>query len=219
MLEVKGNGHMVAREIKVSSFIRLHLSGKGLIELYPSSEEKVVIETDENLQEYFNAQNSGRTLYVSAVSMLRTIVPSICIIKVFIRQLDTLYIRNEHADTVCPQEINLPYPIEIKVQSLGNTQLNIVAPSIRILNQSVGDLSIKGKCGALQIKNQSEGNFDSTAMIADEVSIKNMAEGNVELFATHLITINHFGEGHVHYAGNAVVKDVKQCGKGEIIHI
>ncbi len=45
MIDVKGNGKIVSGEIRVSSFIRLHLSGKGLIGLYSSDEEKVIIET------------------------------------------------------------------------------------------------------------------------------------------------------------------------------
>jgi hypothetical protein len=219
MIEIKGNGNIVSKEIKVSSFIRLHLSGKGTIALYQSDEEKVIIETDENLQEYFVAENSGRTLYVSAEAKFRKPVYTRCTIKVFLRQIDVLYVRNDNADVVCPDEISLVNPIEIKVQSVGNTELNINAPAIKILCQSEGNVLLKGKCGRIDIKNQSEGDFISTGLIADELAIKNMAEGNVELFANKTITISHYGEGYVHYAGNAVLKDVKQYGKGEIKHI
>ena len=66
IIEVKGNGNIVTREISVSSFICPHIAGKGQIELYQSDEEKVIVETDENLQNFISAFNSGRTLYVSA---------------------------------------------------------------------------------------------------------------------------------------------------------
>jgi hypothetical protein len=219
MIEVKGNGNIVSKEIKVSSFIRLHLSGKGLIEIYQSDDEKVIVETDENLQEYFEIVNSGRTLYISTEAKFRTPVYTKCKIKVFLRQIDVLYIRNENADVICPNEISLLNPIEIKVQSVGNTELNIKAPAIKILCQSVGNVLIKGICESIDIKNQSEGDFDSTQLIADELSIINRAEGNVELFANNSIKINHYGEGYVHYTGDAVLKDVKQYGEGEINHV
>ena len=219
MMEVKGNGNIVSKDIKVSSFVRLHLSGKSLVELYQSDEEKVIIETDDNLQEFFEVVNSGRTLYVSAEAKFRKPVYTKCTIKVYFRQIDVLHIRNDHANLVCPQEIHLSNPIEIKVQSIGNTELIIHAPVINILCQSIGKVTLKGKCGEVRIKNQNEGDFDSTALMAESLSIKNMAEGNVELFANKEITISHFGEGYVHYRGNALLMDVKQYGSGEIKHI
>src|SRR5689334_20979528 len=97
MIEVKGNGNIVAKEIKVSSFLRLHLGVDCTVELHQSEEEKVVVETDENLQDYFEIANSGRTLYVSSQSKLRKAVYTYtgCVVKVYLRQLDTLLVRNE----------------------------------------------------------------------------------------------------------------------------
>src|SRR4029078_11966130 len=93
MIEVQGNENIVAREVKVSSFLRLHLALNCTVELYQSDEEKVIVETDENLQAFFYVRNSGRTLYVRAEGMLRKPVYTECKVKVYLRQLDTLYIR------------------------------------------------------------------------------------------------------------------------------
>jgi hypothetical protein len=218
MIEVKGNGNIVSKEISVSSFIRLHLSGKGIVELHQSDNERVIIETDENLQEYFDVVNSGRTLFISAEAKFRKPVFTACKIKVFLRQMDVLYIRNDHANVVCTNEIKLLNPLEIKIQSVGNTELNINAPIIKLLSQCQGNVVMKGKCDTIEIKNQSEGDFIAKELIAEELTIKNMAQGNVELFANKAITINHYGQGYVHFFGSAVIKDVKQYGDGLIQH-
>jgi hypothetical protein len=216
MIEVQGNGNIVSREVTVSSFIRLHLSGKGVIELHQSDDEKVIIETDENLQEYFSVENSGRSLYISEGANFRKTIYTVCKIKVFLRQLDVLYIRNDRADVVCPGVLTLSSPLEVKIQSVGNTTLNINAPSIKVLSQCEGNVTLKGKCNLLEIKNQSEGDFDSKELIAEELVLKNYAEGNVTLFANKAITIKHYGQGYVHYSGDAELKDVRQYGEGEI---
>jgi hypothetical protein len=130
-----------------------------------------------------------------------------------------LLIRNEHGEVFCPERLVLFNPIEIKVQSVGNTFLDISAPAIKLLCQTVGNVVLKGQCERLDVKNQSEGKFDASGMIADELVIRNMAEGNVELFANKEIRISHYGEGYVHYAGDAVLKDVKQYGAGAILHV
>ncbi|NHA06944.1 DUF2807 domain-containing protein [Mucilaginibacter sp. HC2] len=219
MIEIKGNGNIVSKEIPVSSFIRLHLASKGLIELVPSDEEKVLIETDENLLDYFEAVNSGRTLYISSEAKFRRPSFTRCNIKVYLRHIDTLYIRCDGGDVNCSQAITLNNPLEIKIQSMGNTTLNIYASAIKVLNQCAGNVTLKGKCGTLTIKNQSEGNLFALEMVADDLIIKNMAEGNVELYANRSISIAHWGQGDVHYAGNALLTDVKQYGDGIIKHV
>ncbi|MFA5814183.1 MAG: DUF2807 domain-containing protein [Bacteroidales bacterium] len=219
IIEVKGNGNVVTREIRVSSFIRLHVSGKGLIELYQSDEEKVIVETDENFQDFFSVQNSGRTLYVSAETKLKKPVYTVCKIKIYLRQIDVLYVRNENANLICGNQIALSHPVEIKVQSVGNTELDINAPAIKILCQTEGNVLLKGKCESLTVKNQSQGDFNAKDLIADWVSIKNMAQGNVQLFANREIRIKHYGQGFIHYSGKAIVKDVRQYGDGEIKHM
>lgn len=219
MIEVKGNGNIISREIQVSSFIRLHVSGKGLVELYQSDEEKVIVETDENFQEFFSVANSGRTLYVSAETKLKKPVYTVCKIKIYLRQIDVLYIRNDHANLICGNQITLSNPVEIKVQSVGNIELDINAPAIKILCQCEGNILLKGKCESLTIKNQSQGDFDSKNLIADRVTINNMAQGDVQLYADREIRIKHFGQGYIHYSGKAIMKDVRQYGDGEIKHV
>ncbi len=219
LIEVKGNGNIITKEIKVSSFIRLHLSGKGSVELFQSDEEKVIVETDENLQEFVYAINSGRTLYVSAESKLRQPVFTVCTIRIYIRQIDVIDIRNENANLICGNQLAVTGPVVIKVQSVGNTELDINAPAIKILCQSVGNVILKGKCDSLAVKNQSTGDFNSKDLIAGHVSIQNSAMGNVLLHAEKEITIRHSGVGYIHYSGKAILKDVRQNGVGEIQHV
>ncbi len=129
MIEVKGNGNIISREISVSSFIRLHIAGKGQVEL------------------------------------------------------------------------------------------DMNAPAIKILSQSVGDVVLKGKCESLTIKNQAVGDFSAGDLVADRVSLQNSAVGNVLLHAEKEITIRHSGVGYIHYSGKANLKDVLQHGVGEIKHV
>lgn len=216
MMEVKGNGNIVSREISVSTFVRLHIGCNGIVELHQSDEEKVIIEADENLLEYCAATNAGRTLYVSTREKIKQPAYTSCVVKVFLRQLNVLYVRNDPGNVICPNVITLSEPLDIKIQSVGNTELNINAPKIKILCQAEGNVVLKGKTEKLEIKTQSQGNFDSSQLKAAELIIKNMSEGNVLLHADNLIAISHYGEGFIHYSGNAVVKDIKQYGAGEV---
>jgi hypothetical protein len=217
MIEVKGNGNIVSREINVSTFVRLHLGCKGTVELHQSNQEKVIIEADENLMEYFSATNAGRTLFVSNTegNIKRPVFTS-CVIKVFLRQLNILYVRNDGGNVICPNEITLTEPLKITLQTSGQTELSVNAPYIKILNQAVGNTVLKGNAEKLEIKNMCHGNLDGAHMKAGELKIKNMAEGNTWLHADRSLVISHYGHGFIHYTGNAVVKDIKQYGSGEV---
>src|ERR1700755_1884499 len=92
MIEEKGNGTISSREIPVSSFIRLHIATNGVTNLIQGDEEKLVVEADENLLKYFEAMNSGRTLYISSDAGLRKPAFTHCKVDVYFRQLDTLQI-------------------------------------------------------------------------------------------------------------------------------
>lgn len=216
MIEEKGNGSIVSKEFQVSSFIRLHLAARGVTNLIQAEQEKVVVETDENLLGYIEAANSGRTLYISSDARLRIPVFTHLKIDVYYRQIDTLLIRCDGGEIACGNVMTLGTPLDIKIQSIGRTDLAIDAPSIKITNQCVGDVSLAGKCGFLQIKNQSEGNLFAKELKADELVIRNMADGNVTLTAQETISIFHRGEGFIHYFGKATLKDVKQYGNGII---
>lgn len=219
MIEVKGNGKIVSREISVSTFVRLHLGCSGIVELHQSDEEKVIIEADENLQDYCAATNAGRTLYVSTREKIKQPAYTSCVVKVFLRQLNVLYVRNDPGNVICTNEITLSEPLDIKIQSVGNTELNINAPKIKILCQAEGNTVLKGSTEKLEIKNQSQGDFDSSQLKTGELIIKNMSEGDVLLHADNTITLSHYGSGFIHYKGNAVVKDIKQYGDGEVKRI
>lgn len=218
MMEVKGNGKIASHEISVSTFVRLHLGCNGIIELHQSDEEKVIFEVDENLLEYCAATNAGRTLYVSTREKIKQPAYTSCVVKIFLRQLNVLYVRNDQGNVICPNEISLTEPLEIKIQSVGNTELNISSPIIKLSNQCQGNVVMKGKCNTIEIKNQSEGNFIAKELMAEDLTIKNMAQGNVELFANKTITISHYGQGYIHFFGSAIIKDVKQYGDGLIQH-
>jgi hypothetical protein len=216
MIEVQGNGNIVSRELSVSTFVRLHLGCKGTVELHQSDDEKVIIEADENLLDHVAATNAGRTLFISTQEKLKQPAFTSCVVKVFLRQLNILYVRNEGGNVICPGEISLTEPLKITIQTVGETALWLNAPSLKILCQAQGNTTLRGRAEKLEIKNMSQGDLDASRFKAAELSIKNMAEGNVRLHADDAIRISHYGEGFIHYSGDAIVKDIKQYGDGEV---
>lgn len=219
MIKVQGNGNIISKEISVNSFIRLHLSLTGQIELVQADEEKVVIEADENLMEYMEIDNSGRTLYVTAGGKWR--IPDFTSLKttIYYRQLYTLYNACEKASLVCANTLRSGEPVEIKIYSDKSTiSLDVDAASVKLITACVGNVEIKGACNLLEISAKSQGNLDAKNMKAKNVILKNYSQGDIDLFADETLTISNYGQGNIHYWGNGVIKDIKQYGDGEVRH-
>lgn len=219
MINVKGNGNIVSREKEVSSFVRLHIRLSGNIELIQADEEKVVIEADENLHEYLEIINSGRTLYVTTEGKWRVPDFTGLKVKIYYRQLYNIYNACEKAALVCANALNSTEPVEVKIYTdKSSSRLNIHAPSVKLITACVGDVWIEGTCGLLEINAKSQGNLHAKEMIAKNVSIKNYSQGNLEVHTDETITISNYGQGNIHYWGNGLMKDIKHNGDGEVKH-
>ena len=217
LLSVPGNGSVTSEERPVSSFLRLHISIPCSFELIDSDEEKMVVTTDENLQSFVTAINSGRTLYVSYKDTLKTPAFTVLKIQIYTRQLDTLNIGAE-GDVIMTAPYTCASPLDIKVASSGNTALLLSAPNIKLNIQSHGDFKIAGECTTFSAKTQSHGDFDARDLYAQNVSFKTQSFGNAWLYASESLVIKHGADGFVHYYGDGILKDVRHHGTGEVKH-
>ena len=219
MIKEKGTGNIISKTIGVSSFVRLHVSIGGLVELIQADEEKVIIETDDNLVDFISTENSGRTLYVTSEGKWRIPEFTSLRIKVFYRQIFNLYNASERGELVCGNTLRSGEPVEVKIHSdKSSTMLDVDAVSVKLITACVGNVTLKGECTLLDINAKSEGNLDAREMKAKNVVLKNYSQGNIDLFADDTIAISNYGQGNIRYWGNAVLKDIKQYGDGEVRH-
>ncbi|HEX8330838.1 MAG TPA: head GIN domain-containing protein [Hymenobacter sp.] len=218
LMQIQGSGTLAVRTQSVSSFTRLHLSVHGTVELRQSHEEKVVIEADDNLLEYVGVTNAGRTLFVTTEDKLRRPAYSQLHVTVYLRQLQRLDIASE-GHVTCAEPLVAVEPLEIKVQSVGNTQLVVQANQLTLHCACQGHVTVAGTAEQVKINNLSEGDLDCGALAAQHLKLRNLGAGNVQLRAEQTVNIQHLGAGSVHYAGPARLLDVRHYGAGEIRHV
>lgn len=217
LVQTKGNGKVIKREIEVSSFLRLHISINGDTEIIQSDEEKVVIEADENLQDYFEVVNSGKTLYLTSGNKLWIPVFTKLNVQVYCRQMNTLY-NASRGDVTSENQLICVDPFELKIHAQGDTKLNLKAPSIKVNAACQGDIVLKGECNELTIKNASQGDIDCKSMISNITTLSNASQGDVKLYSKEEISIKHAGQGDVFYYGDGKLKSIVHHGQGDVKH-
>ena len=132
MISITGNSNIKSKEYNVSSFVHLHISvnsrheqQQSRVELHQSTDERVVIETDENLLEYFSVVNSGKTLFITTEPGYRSLDFSGITVKIYFRQLRKLNLNCERCQVICANPISLSTSIDIKIQGAMNIGLKL----------------------------------------------------------------------------------------------
>lgn len=219
MAQIKGSGNISTREVLVNSFLKLQIKVIGEVNIIQSTVEKVLIETDDNLQSYIWTLNSGRTLYVTQNSkiIMKTPIFTSLKISIYVRQINSLenkIIGNLNSNN----QIISALPFELGVSSIGNTNLNIKAPSIKAKFNALGDIQLSGESGETTIQNKMYGNLNCKDLISSSFSIENRSVGNIQFFAKENITIKHRGVGNINYFGTALIRELDIKGVGEVTH-
>ncbi len=217
-MQLQGNGTLAVRTTPVSSFTRLHLSVHGTVELRHGNEEKVVIETDDNLLDHVGVTNAGATLYVTTENKLLRPTYSQLRVVVYLRQLQYLNIASQ-GSVVCPEPLRAIEPLDIRIQSNGDTQLLLQADVLNLHCACVGTVLVAGTAGQVLVNNKSQGELDFRDLAAQHLKLVNMGVGNVRVCAEQTIRIQHRGVGFVHYTGPARLLEVRQQGVGEVKYV
>lgn len=218
MMKMQGSGTLAVREELVSSFTRLHLSVRGTVRFVVGTEEKVVVETDDNLLDYVQALNSGRTLYVTAENKLRAPAFTDLTVTIYLRQLQCLRVACD-GDLISPDVLRVDQPLEVTIQSNGNTSLRLEAPALTVDIASDGDVTLAGAADDVQLKVTSNGSLHAAGLVCQHLKLRNRSNGNITVRAEQTIEIHHGGNGYVHYAGGARLTDVNHRGSGPVRHV
>lgn len=217
-MKLQGSGTLAVRSYAVSSFTRLHLSVHGTVHFVLGDEERVEVEADNNLLDYVQAVNSGRTLFVTSEHKLRAPAYTALRITIFLRQLTELHIACD-GDVVCPDVLRLSTPLTLIINSNGSVALALEIPVLAATISSNGNTTLRGTAVDAQIKTSSNGNLYAHDLLTQHLRITSKSNGNAEVYAEQTIVAHHHGNGYLHYAGPARLTDVRANGSGPVRHV
>jgi hypothetical protein len=212
--KVKGSGKVVSIKMNVSPFQRIEIDGIFNLYLEQGEKESVIVETDDNLQEYIIAKVDGNTLKIRNKKGISIIKQTKLNIYVTIRNVYDL-----HVDGVCNIVAKNQLKLErlnVTVRSVGNVKLNIISNKLIINSSGVSDCELTGKARDLEVKLSGVGNIFAQKMIANKVDVKSSGVGNTKVHAIDEISIYTSGVGNVTFYGKANVKSMNASGVGKI---
>ncbi len=212
--KVRGNGDVTTEVHDVKAFSELELSGVLNVFIEQGDQEKVEVETDDNLHEYVIIENRGKTLIVDTQERISIKRKKKMNVYVTVRDIDRLKISGvgnvETSETIRLKDLDL------RVKSVGNVNLDLEADELYARLSSVGNVSLSGKIGKADIDNTGVGKLAAYDLHNEVLKLRASGVGKTEVYASKELAIKSTGVGNVYYKGDAVITDLNVRGVGKV---
>lgn len=201
---IEPSGKIITKEVNVTSFDQLDVSGIFSLMLVQGSKEEVKIEADDNLQSLFEVKNEGSKLVIGMkkdVNINGKIKMKVYITFKNLKSMDLKTVGNVIS------EANMSFnDLDINNKSVGNVDLKLTTQNLNIQNKSVGNVKLNGKADNVTIKNKGVGSIHAASFVVQKMDIDNSGIGSAEVNAEKELKVKDSFLGKVSNKGNATIR-------------
>lgn len=205
---------IVVIDKEFNPFNRLELSGVFNVVLVAGDEEKIHIETTEDLIDDIEFYEDNGFLKVETSKRLKNKKNIKMDIYLMYKDLKKLEI-NSVGKTSTENPIKASY-FDLKIASVGNTNLEFDVKELKCVISAVGDVHFTGTADKANIKMSAVGELRAREFLVQNLTMRNSGIGSVEVYASESIDLNNSGIGSVAYYGNPKHTNTRSSGIGSV---
>lgn len=213
-IDIRGNGNVITTSRAVLPFSELYVDGVFNIYLLQGDQEKVEVETDENLQDVVTVINKGKELKIKTKDDINIKHSTKNNIYITITNINKLEI-NSVGRTECKNELKVDR-LSLEVNSVGKTLMKLDCIQLNAEINAVGSLILEGKAKSANIEHTGVGSMSAYGFNVAYLSLQHSGIGSVEAYATKELSISSDGIGSVRYKGAAEVTKLETSGIGSV---
>lgn len=211
---VKGNGNVIKQEREVASFSGIKSSAGINVYVFQGDDEKVVVETDENLQECISTEVDGSVLKCYPNRSIRH--SSKLNVYVNVKEISRLKASsgsNIYAETIIESD-----HLDMDASSAGEINAEVNAKTINSDASSGGNIKLTGECEYFDAEASSGGNIRARDLTSSSSKVSASSGANIELSVTNKIDAHASSGGNISYRGNPEQTRIKSSSGGNINH-
>lgn len=205
---IEGSGNIITKEVNVTSFDQLDVSGVFNLLLIQGSKEEVKIEADDNLQSLFEVKNEGSKLIVGMkkdVNLKGKIKMKVYITFKNLKSMDLKTVGNVISES------NMSFDdLGINNKSVGNVDLKLTTQKLNMDNKSVGNVKLSGKADDVMINNKGVGSIQAASFVVQKMNIDNSGVGSAEVNAEKELKVKDSFLGKVTNKGAAPTRRINK---------
>jgi len=201
---IHGNGLIKAETRSAGHFNRIHVSGSIDVYVKQDSVYGIKVETDENLQEYIQAEDKGDELYIHTEDGFN--IDATGRIKVYVsspnfKRFDASGACNIYSEN----RITSPEVLEYDLSGSCTIKMDIKAPAVSADLSGACNIDLKGETKDFKVEGSGSTGISSMELMAENVDVGISGAGEAEVYASVKLNVDVSGSGSVKYKGNATV--------------
>jgi len=209
----RGNGNVEIKETELNDFSKLSIGGNYNVTLIQGKDNKVIIETDENLFRYINVELFDQTLNINNVHNLKGSEG----IKVDIYYIKLDKIFSTGASKIVHEDILVADELSVNLSGAGAIDLEIETSSVKVNLSGAGVIKLSGKTDRQETHITGAGGLDAMELISNACNINLSGLGGAEVYAVEKLEATITGIGGIIYGGNPKLIERQVTGLGKIV--
>ncbi|MBN1416295.1 MAG: DUF2807 domain-containing protein [Bacteroidales bacterium] len=209
---VTGNGKVVKETRDVSRFTELKVATGIDAIITQGDNESVVVEADENLQEWIKTEVVDNRLKVYSDKNIRSAREK----KVYItyKKLNSIDITS--AGDVDGDNTLVTDELDIEMSSAGDLNLDVEVDKLEIDISSAGDAKLSGKTNYLKADLSSAGDLNAFDLEAKSGDVNVSSAGSARVFITEEASFKCSSAGNITYMGEPRIKNISTSSAGSV---
>lgn len=210
--KIRGSGNIKTETRTAGAFTRAHVSGNIDLYVKQDSVRSIIVEADENLQEFIIISMEGDKLVVKPKDGYN--LSGSKNIKVYVSSPVFKSLKASGAcDIIGENKITSTEMIEIDLSGASNVKLELKAPKVDAELSGAGSVELKGETKDFSVSGSGSSDIKCIELMAENVDVHISGAGDAEVFASVKLDISVSGAGNVKYKGNAAVnKSISGAG-------
>jgi hypothetical protein len=179
-----GSGHVTTENRAVSGFNNIDANGVFKVVLKQGTEESVIVETDDNLQELIQVRVENNTLQLGMKKNSSFGKATKMTVTVNFKSVNA--IKNNLVGSLVSDGTIHAEKLKYSSAAVGKTELNLDVSDLDLSLEAVGSTVITGKATNCNFTNTAVGSFDGDDFKVENMKLKNNAVGSTAVNAKNL---------------------------------
>lgn len=211
---VKGNGNVTKEERKVAHFDAIKASSGINVYLFQGDEEKVVVETDENLQECLIVKVEGSTLKCYIDCSIRKSTK----LNVYVNFDDIRKIKATSGSDIYGETIIKSDNLELDASSGADIKVEVKTGLLNCDVSSGADIKVQGTTDKFVGEASSGADIKARDLTAQKAKARASSAGDISITVTDEVDADASSGGDVNYYGNPEKVYVEESSGGDVNH-
>ncbi len=209
---VYGNGNVTKELRTVVSFDELSASSGVNVYLFQGDEEKVIVETDENLQECVITKVEGNTLHCYVEGSIKKSRK----LNVYVNYKQLKKIKASSGADVYGETILRAEKLSVNVSSGADVKLETEADFLEGEVSSGADLVLKGKANTFYGSASSGADIKADDLQVNDCKLNASSAGDIKVHVNNKIDASASSGADISYSGNPSFVEVHRSSGGDI---